>query len=239
MTAVSGEIWCACFKTSMPLALGMRISVTTTSYNADSILDLAASPEFTVSTRWPSRRSVMSRSSQMERSSSATRMLPTSTSFVGTPPVRTCGCGAGGYVQHDASRARGFGCLFALVQCLVGFFATQEQAEIGPAAGAGSCCDSSVMCLHNLVDNGESQTRADMILILEGLKNAQGLLLCEGIAGVGNLDFPTVLPIFHLLQRYSQRASLGHASQGVVAQIPKGLPQSSSITCSPSLLGAE
>src|SRR5882762_1442849 len=126
----------------------------------------------------------MSRSSQMERSSSATRMLPTSTSFVGTPPARTCGCGAGGYVQHDASRARGFGCLFALVQCKAGFFATQEQPEIGPAAGAGSGRDPSVVRLYNLVDDGEGQARPDMILMLEWLKNTQSLQLRESVAGI-------------------------------------------------------
>src|SRR6266436_5487534 len=60
----------------MPSVWGILISVTTTSYRALSSFFFAASPEFTVSTLWPSRRRAISSISQMERSSSQTRMLP-------------------------------------------------------------------------------------------------------------------------------------------------------------------
>src|SRR5689334_21023279 len=59
----------------MPLMFGILMSVMTTSNRADSSFLFAASPEVTVSTLYPSRRSVISSISQMERSSSQMRML--------------------------------------------------------------------------------------------------------------------------------------------------------------------
>src|SRR5258708_35698002 len=59
----------------------MRMSVTTTSYKAASSFFFAASPEFPVSTLCPSRRRAMSSISQIERSSSQTRMLPMDSSY--------------------------------------------------------------------------------------------------------------------------------------------------------------
>src|SRR5512146_1702008 len=60
----------------MPLVRGILMSVTMTSNSAVSILRLASSPETTVSTLCPSLRRAMSSTSQIERSSSHTRMLP-------------------------------------------------------------------------------------------------------------------------------------------------------------------
>src|ERR1051325_9161241 len=70
----------------MPSIFGILISVMMTSYSAPSILFFAACPDCTVSTLWPSRRKEMSSISQMERSSSQTRMLAmrTSCSYSGT-----------------------------------------------------------------------------------------------------------------------------------------------------------
>src|SRR5437870_1790526 len=59
----------------MPLMFGILMSVTITSKSADSSFFLAASPELTVSTLYPSRRRVISSISQMERSSSQIRIL--------------------------------------------------------------------------------------------------------------------------------------------------------------------
>src|SRR5437660_1134604 len=59
----------------MPSECGILISLMMTSYSAESSFLIAASPEVTVSTRCPSLRSVISSISQMERTSSQTRML--------------------------------------------------------------------------------------------------------------------------------------------------------------------
>src|SRR3954463_16358267 len=59
----------------MPSEFGILMSLITTSNNAPSSFRLAASPEVTVSTRWPSFRSVISSISHIERTSSHTRML--------------------------------------------------------------------------------------------------------------------------------------------------------------------
>src|SRR5712692_6252763 len=59
----------------MPLRLGILMSVTITSKSAESSFLLAASPELTVSTLYPSRRRVISSISQIERSSSQIRIL--------------------------------------------------------------------------------------------------------------------------------------------------------------------
>src|SRR5690349_24793003 len=75
MTEVSGDNCRAKRRTSMPSVWGILMSVINTSKLAELSFFLAASPAFTVSTRWPSLRREISSISQMERWSSHTRML--------------------------------------------------------------------------------------------------------------------------------------------------------------------
>src|SRR6476646_3490584 len=137
------------------------MSVTITSYKAPSILRLAASPEFTVSMRWPSRRRAMSSTSQMERSSSQIRMLP----MEPTPSH-----GRLGRTRLAFSRC---GCRYCERAC--GSLSRRRPPEVEREFGAlprvRADRDLASVRLHDLVHNGQAQTRSALKTRLERLKH--------------------------------------------------------------------
>src|SRR5450755_1501278 len=161
MTAESGEIWCAWRRTSTPSTAGILMSVTITSNSALSILRLAASPPVTVSTLWPSRRRAISRSSQIERSSSQTRMLPTGSSCC------SCQRGCSGFCRGGGFAWRGGIPLlhFHFLQ------APQAQHEAGTLADLGSRPYLALMRLDDLINNSQAEAGSTFKVRLEGLED--------------------------------------------------------------------
>src|SRR5271157_3395640 len=171
MTAESGEIWWAWRRTSTPSTLGILMSVTITSNRALSILRLAASPPVTVSTLWPSRRRAMSSNSQIERSSSTTKMLPTRCSSRGQRGSDGFRCG-GGF-------ARG-----SLLQT------AQTDHEAGALTDFGTRPHLALMRLDDLVHDGKAQSGAAFEVRLEGLEDFFRLLRLDAGAGIGKAHLP-------------------------------------------------
>src|ERR1700757_1085414 len=163
MTAESGDTLCAWRKTSMPSMFGILISVMMTSYSAPSILFLAFCPAWTVSTRCPSRRKEMSSISQMERSSSQTRMLATPTS------CRRRGCSRSyGLILRDSSGRNG--------DRPLGIKTAQAQDESGALAWFRASPDLAFVGLHDLIHNGQTEARASFEIGLERFENLFDLL---------------------------------------------------------------
>src|ERR1700730_5548623 len=173
MTADSGEIWCAWRRTSTPSTPGILISVTMTSNSALSILRLAASPPVTVSTLWPSRRRAMSSSSQIERSSSQTRMLPTCSSCGCQRSSGGCRCGGGG------GSAGG-----ALLQ------APHPHHEPRALADCRARPHLALMRLDDLVYDGQAKPGSTLKVRLEGLEDFFRLLRVYSRTGVSEAHLP-------------------------------------------------
>src|SRR5208282_4612498 len=190
MTADSGEIWCAWRRTSTPSTPGILMSVTMTSNRALSILRFARSPPVTVSTLWPSRRRAISSSSQMERSSSQTRILPTPSSFSG------CEGSSRGLCRNGAAGA------YRVVRLL---HTAQTQHKAGALAKLGARPNLALVRLHDLVDDGEAEAGSTFKVRLEGLKDFFRLLRVNAGTGVGKTDLPVRTP---LGEGYSQRSTL-------------------------------
>src|SRR6266568_4004057 len=140
----------------MPSIFGILMSVMMTSYSAPSILFFAVCPACTVSTRCPSRRKEMSSISQMERSSSQTRILATQTS--------SAGCGRG---QHPSGICH---TLIAEVGPL-GVESPQPENERGSLPGLRSRPNLAFMRLHNLVDDGQPESGTALEVGLEGFED--------------------------------------------------------------------
>src|SRR6266567_1956954 len=204
MTAESGETWWAWRSTSMPLRFGIRISVTITSKSAESSFLLAASPELTVSTLYPSRRRVMSSISQIERSSSQIRMLGMG-AFSDQPLRGSLGdrlrirCG---------NRDRPF------------FRPADSQDERAALPGFRPYPDLALVRLHNLIHNGQSQSGPALELRLERLKNFLHHLRAHPRASVGKTELPVAA---RLLNAHGQGAAFFHRPDRVFAEIPKHL----------------
>src|SRR5580704_17771413 len=184
MTADSGEIWCAWRSTSTPSTPGILISVTITSNKALSILRLASSPPVTVSTLCPSRRRAMSSSSQIERSSSQTRMLPTlATSCRQRRPaqLRPARFPAGSRLPSL------FGGLRSRLRLL---HAPQPEHKARALAHLRPCPHFPFMRLHDLVDDRQPQTRAAFKIRLERLKDFFRLLRLNAGPGIRKIHFP-------------------------------------------------
>src|SRR5580704_1300490 len=172
ITAESGEIWCAWRSTSTPSTPGILMSVTITSKSALSILRLAASPEVTVSTLWPSRRRAISRSSQIERSSSQTRMLPTCgssrcqgcCSYFGSRGCRSCELGfdrgrGGGSVSGGAvPTVIRMGIRPGIRPDVRILHAAQADYEARSLAELRTYPYFAFVGLHDLVDDGEAES---------------------------------------------------------------------------------
>src|SRR5208282_3163264 len=220
MTAESGEIWWAWRRTSTPSVPGILMSVTITSNRALSILCLAASPPVTVSTLWPSRRRAMSSSSQMERSSSQTRILPTRATSYSHCRRGQCSsdrfrCGGG---RCGGSSGRG-----GLLLCAVIFHAPQAHHEAGALADFRTRPDFALMRLHDLVHDGEAQSGSVLKARLEGLEDFFRLLRTDAGTGIGKAHLPVRTA---LGEGYGQGSTLVRrldGAHGVFAEVPEHL----------------
>src|SRR5258708_1386714 len=134
------------------------MSVTITSNSALSILRLATSPPVTVSTLWPSGRRAMSSSSEIERSASETRMLPTRS---------PCGCqGSSGGCRCGGSSASG-----ALVAVMRMLHAPQPHHETRALANCRTRPHLALMRLDDLVHDGQTEPGSAFKVRLEGLED--------------------------------------------------------------------
>src|SRR5882762_10656463 len=213
MTADSGEIWCAWRRTSTPSTPGILMSVTITSNRALSILRLANSPPVTVSTLWPSRRRAMSSSSQIERSSSQTRMLPTRSS---------CGCqrSSGGCGGGGGGSASG-----ALVMRKL--HAPQPHYEARALADCRTRPHLALMRLDDLVHDGQTEAGSAFKVRLEGFEDFFRLLRVDARTGVGKAHLPVQAA---LGEGHGQRSTFGrclclclYCAHSVFAEVPEHL----------------
>src|SRR5580658_2115197 len=215
MTAESGEIWCAWRRTSTPSTPGILMSVTITSNSALSILRLASSPPVTVSTLWPSRRRAISSSSQIERSSSQTRMLPTRTSCCSrsrSRQHRSSGCG--GSCASGTRRRH----MIILI-----FHASQTHHEAGSGAGFRARPHFALMCLHDLVHDGQAEAGSAFKVRLEGLEYLLRLLRIDAWTGIGKAHLPVRAA---LGQRHGQRSTFAgrfYCAHRVFGEVPEDL----------------
>src|SRR6266849_2498412 len=205
MTAESGETWWAWRSTSMPLRFGIRMSVTITSKSAESSFRVAASPELTVSTLYPSRRRVISSISQIERSSSQIRILgmralsdqPLGHSFCDRLSI-FCGSRDGPFFCRPAN----------------------SQDERTALLGFRSHPDLTLMCLHNLIHNGQPQAGPALELRLERLKDFLHHLWAHPRTGISKTKLPVAANFFNA---HRQSSALFHRADGVFAEIPEDL----------------
>src|SRR6266478_1522552 len=195
----------------MPSVWGILISVTTTSYRALSSFFFAASPEFTVSILWPSRRRAISSISQMERSSSHTRMLPMRST---SDPGR--GCDA----FSRRSRSWHFGNAPFLGDAFCNRHPAQPQDENAALPYLGAGPHLAFMRLDNLIHDGQTQPGAAFKLGLEGFKNLLHQLPAHAWSGVGEVDLPVVSD---LLQRNCEDSPRSHGADCVLAKVPEHL----------------
>src|ERR1700686_134832 len=210
MTADSGEIWCAWRRTSTPSTPGILMSVTITSNSALSILRLAASPPVTVSTLWPSRRRAMSSSSQIERSSSQTRMLPTRSS---------CGCQR----SSGGCRCRGSSASGALVVVMHILHAPQPHHEAGAFADFRARPHLALMRLDNLVHDGQAEAGSTFKVRLERLEDFFRLLRVDAGTGIGKGHLPVRAA---LGQGHGQRSTFVRrldCAHRIFAEVPEHL----------------
>src|SRR6267143_1898018 len=213
MTADSGEIWCAWRKTSTPSTPGILMSVTITSNSALSILRLAASPPVTVSTLWPSRRRAMSSNSQIERSSSQTRMLPTRSSCGCQRSSGGCRCGGGGGCSTSG----------ALVMRML--HAPQPHYETRALADCRTRPHLALMRLDDLVHDCEAEAGSAFKVRLEGLEDFFRLLRIYARTGVGKAHLPVQAA---LGQGHGQRSTFGrrlcpYCAHSVFTEVPENL----------------
>src|ERR1035441_8393768 len=201
------------------------MSVTITSNRALSILRFARSPLVTVSTLWPSRRRAISSSSQIERSSSQTRMLPTrSTSRV---HPRSIG--------QFRSRRRAIGILRLGFLCPL--HAPQAQHKVGALANFRPGPHLPLVGLYDLVHNGQAKSRAPFEIRLKGLEDFLRLLRLDARPSVGEIHFPVgaAFP-----KRYRQlSALLLHRADCVLAKVPKHLLQFVAVSQNPRFRSEE
>src|ERR1700722_14706040 len=154
----SGAISLVSFRRSTPLSPGMRTSEITMSKICDSSLRLAASTLCATSTLWPSLRKGISSNSQMERSSSPTRMctrsLPGSRAAVFVACINTSSCSR---EFHDEFRSAVF---------------LRNHA------------DAPAVSLHDLIHDRQSQAGTTVKTGLQRLKYLGTLVGIQAGAGV-------------------------------------------------------
>src|ERR1035437_4969294 len=151
----------------------------------------------------------MSSISQMERSSSQTRMLATQTS---------CGCGRSGPRRdRPPSLIRdtliGGGGPFSIETA-------QPQDERGSLPWLGARPNLAFMRLHNLVNDSQPEPSASLEVRLEGLEDFFDLLRTHARTGVSESNLPGVPQRF---ESDGQRAAANHRADGILAEIPKHL----------------
>src|SRR5215469_4140783 len=178
---------------------------------AASSFFFAASPEFTVSTLWPSRRRAMSSISQMERSSSEIRILPMDPSGGRSVRVRRSGGMKLGEVAGFGA-GPGPGSIDA----------PQPHYEDAALPRLGPRPDCAFVRLHNLVNDGQSQSRATLELRLEGFEDFFDHLRTHPGPGIGEAD----LPVAACGLKRNPEGPLGlHGTQSVFAEVPEDLLQ--------------
>src|SRR3984957_3867446 len=151
--------------------------------------------------RCPSRRREMSSISQMERSSSQTRILATA-----SPPGCAQCAGVVGRVSGGDRQA--------------GIEAVQSQNEGSSLRRSGPCPNLAAVRLHNLIDNRQPEAGAALEVRLKGLKDFLDLLRAHARSRVGESD----LPIFSQgFDRDGEHASAFHGADGILTEIPKYL----------------
>src|ERR1700687_6008255 len=187
------------------------MSVTITSNSALSILRLDASPPVTVSTLWPSRRRAMSSSSQIERSSSQTRMLPTSSS---------CGCQRSSGGCGGGSSASG-----ALVAVMRILHAPQPHYKTRALADSRTRPHLALMRLDDLVHDGQAKPGSTLKVRLDGCEDLFRLLRVYARTGVGEAHLPVQAA---LGQGHGQRSAFGrrlclYCAHSVFAEVPEHL----------------
>src|SRR5215475_13366553 len=82
------------------------------------------------------------------------------------------------------------------------------------------------MCLNDLIDNGQTESRTAFELRLERLEYLLDHLRTHTGAGVGEAQLPLV---FHLLNADRERATFFHRPDCVLAEVPEDLLHSVSI----------
>src|ERR1700746_1682201 len=187
------------------------MSVITTSYRAPSILRLAASPELTVSTLCPSRRKAMSSISQIERSSSQTRMLA-----MRSPSRGRCGSSVRFQTVLQNFIADTHGNRYVGNEAE----AAQTKNKRGSFAQPRARPDLSFMGLRDLLDDRKPETGSTFKPRLERLKNFLGLLRAHAVTGIGKADLPVVA---HHFEGDGQSAAIFHGLLGVLREIPEHL----------------
>src|SRR3984957_10959382 len=196
----------------MPSILGILMSVTITSYRAPSILFFAACPDCTVSTRWPSRRRAISSISQMERSSSQTRMLA-------THPSSRCDCSLmsehGGRSLKGSMRGRR-----PRQNSFLRIQTPQPQDESRALPRFRARPDLAFVGLHNLINNGQPQASAAFKIRLEGLEDFFRLLRTHSRTGVGESHLPVVA---ERLDADRELPAAAHGANRVFTKIPEDL----------------
>src|SRR5579862_4720981 len=143
---------------STPLISGMRTSEMMMSKSVDWRRRFAASPLQATSTRCPSLRNVISRSSQMERSSSTTSMWAI---FYLLMPLAAS---SGEFLQFRPFAGR----------AAVGRV-RQFNAEFRAALSFGRNGNAAAVGLHTLVDDRQSEARSSAEAGLQWLKNLRSL----------------------------------------------------------------
>src|SRR6266850_6848815 len=195
----------------MPLMFGIFMSVMMTSKSALSSFLFAASPELTVSILWPSRRRAISSISQMERSSSQTRMLP-----MGSFPQGSCDRGALGRSGVRPRSGSGVGYGRGAARCC----APQAENEHATLSRFGPGPHLAFVGLHDLINNGQTEAGTAFELGLEGLENLLDNLRIHPGTGIGKIDLP-VIPC--RIERDAKGPATLHGADCVLAKIPEDL----------------
>src|ERR1700680_2185504 len=152
----------------------------------------------------------MSSISQMERSSSQTRILATRTSHCGSQHASLMGSGVGGNGQ-------------------AGLKAVQSQNERSSLPRLGSRPNLAAMRLHNLIDNGQPEPGAALEIRLKGLEDFFNLLRAHPRSGVRESDLPVFSQGFDSHRKHaSALCALDalcafHGAHRILTEIPKHL----------------
>src|SRR5581483_7225415 len=182
----------------MPFMPGILMSVTITSYRADSIFFTASSPELTISTLCPSLRRAMSRSSRMERSSSHTKTLAMHS-------LRRSYC----------SKYSVFGNAHCSRSCLC---LRKFHDDLRTVFGSRQGVYAPSMSLHNLINQRESQSGTAFEAGLKRFKYFFRLLGTDTYSAVFKGENPIAASC---TQSHLQRAAFRHGAKSVVAQVPE------------------
>src|SRR5258706_9614479 len=166
----------------------------------------------------------MSSISQMERSSSKTRMLARHPPFGGG----SCDLRGSNRLQFgpgEGFRRRSAGRPFSIEP-------PQPQDESGSLPWLGSSPHLAFMRLHDLVDDRQAEARAAFKARLEGLENLLRLLRSHSSSSIRKTNLPVVSQAF---DAYLQSAAVPHGADRVLGDVPENLFNSVAIPDYPRL----